>query len=188
MNDNQGFETNRDGSITIEIEGKKVKFVKESDLGAVKAGLQEKETEITKLQTSLADANAKYDSEHQELLKVRTSHGELEKSAGESATYKQQVEDLTKQMAGLKETSGTLESKYAERLRSQLIQGYKIDQEKIKDKGLADLENMEQTLNLTGYKPAPANYDGKGGGTGPVSSLQGMGALKLFEEGYKDTK
>ena len=188
MSDNQGFETNKDGSITIELDGKKVKFVKESDLGAVKAGLKEKEDEITKLQTGLAGANAKYDGEHQELLKVRASHGELEKSAGESATLKQQVEDLTKQMAGLKETSGTLETKYAERLRAQLIHGYKIDQEKIKDKGLADLENMEQTLNLTGYKPLPANYDGKSGVTGPVSSLQGKHGLALFEMGYKDTK
>ena len=179
---------NKDGSVDLTMDGNKVRFVKESDLGAVKNGLKEKEDEITKLQTGLANANAKYDGEHQELLKVRASHGELEKSAGESATLKQQVEDLTKQMAGIKDTSGKLEVKYAERLRAQLIQGYKIDQEKIKDKGLADLENMEQTLNLTGYKPLPANYDGKGGVTGPVSSLQGKGALALFEEGYKDTK
>ena len=61
MSDNQGFETNKDGSITIELDGKKVKFVKESDLGAVKAGLKEKEDEITKLQTGLANANTKYD-------------------------------------------------------------------------------------------------------------------------------
>ena len=188
MNDNQGFEPNRDGSITIELDGKKVKFVKESDLGAVKAALQEKEGEITKLQTGLADANTRYDGEHQELLKVRASHGELEKSAGESATYKKQVEDLTKEMAGIKDTSGKLETRYAERLRANLIQGYKVDQEKIKDKGLADLENMEQTLSLTGYKPLPANYDGKGGVTGPVSSLQGKHGLALFEMGYKDTK
>ena len=187
MSDNQGFETNKDGSITVELDGKKVRFVKESDLGAVKAGLKEKEDEVTKLQTGLADANTKYDGEHQELLKVRASHGELEKSAGESATYKQRVEDLTKEMAGIKDTSGKLETKYAERLRAQLVQGYKIDQEKIKDKGLADLENMEQTLSLTGYKPLPANYDGKSGVTGPVSSLQGKSPLALGIMGYEES-
>ena len=187
MDDNQGFETNKDGSITVELDGKKVKFVKESDLGAVKAALQEKEGEVTKLQTNLAGVNTKYEGEHQEFLKVRASHEELEKSAGESATYKQQVEDLTKEMAGLKEASGKYETKLAERLRLQLTEGYKMDPEKIKDKGLADLENIEQTLVLTGYKPVPANYDGKGGGTGPVSSLQGKSPLALGIMGYEET-
>jgi len=186
--ENQGFEVNQDGSVTVTLDGKKVKFVKESDLGAVKAALKEKETEITNFQTNLANANTKYDGEHQELLKERASKGELEESARESATLKQQVEDLTKQMAGLKVTSGGLEAKYTERIRQQLVEGYKIEAEKIKDKGLADLENMEQTLALTGYKPAPANYDGRGGVSSAPNTLLGKGPLELAMIGYEDAK
>jgi len=185
--DVQADDINQDGSITITLDGKKIKFVRESDLGAVKVQLKEREGELTKFQTDLANANTKYDGEHQELLKVRASHEELEKSAGESATYKQQVEDLTKQMAGLKETSGGLETRYTERLRTQLTEGFKVDAEKIKDKGLADLETIEQTLILTGYQPAPANYDGKGGGGGaPAGSLVGKSPLALATMGYEE--
>ena len=182
------LEAHGDGSITIEVDGKKSKFVLESDLGAVKNGLKEKEGEITKLQVSLADANTKYDGEHQELLKARASNEELKKSTGEGATYKTQVEDLTKQMAGLKESSGKLETRFAERLRKQLAEGFKVDVEKIKDKGLADLETIEQTLALAGYKPLPANYDGKGGGSSPPASLVGKSPLELFKSGYEQTK
>jgi len=189
MNDNQGFEANQDGSITIELDGKKVKFVKESDLGAVKAALKEKDSEVIKLQTDLAGVNTKYDTEHQDLLKERASKSELEKVAGESTTLKQQVEDLTKNLAGVKEASGGFESKLAERLRSRLTQGFKIDSEKIKDKSLTELESMEQTLALTGYQETPANYDSKSGVGGYDSNeLQGKSPLTLAAMGYAESK
>ncbi len=185
MSDNQGFTVNQDGSITIEQEGKKTKFVKESDLGAVKAALKEKETELATFQTNLANTNTKYDTEHQELLKERASKEELEKSAKEGVTLKTQVADLTKQMADLKGVSGSVETKLAERIRRQLAEGYKIDPEKIKGKALNDLENMEQTLSITGYKPAPANYDGSGGNRS-ASNLEGKSPLSLFTMGYEE--
>jgi len=186
MSDNQGFVTNSDGSITVELDGKKVKFVLESDLGAIKAASKDKDSEITKLQTSLAGANTKFDTEHQEFLKERAAREQFEKASGESATFKQQVEDLTQQMAGLKETSGKYETSLTERLRRSLAEGYKIDLEKIKDKGLSDLEQMEQTLVLTGYVPTPANYDGKGGGgTSTPDELQGKSPMTLAAMAYE---
>ena len=56
---------NTDGSLTIKgDDGKNMKYVKESDMGAVKAQLKDKGDEVSTLQTKLADANTKFDTEH----------------------------------------------------------------------------------------------------------------------------
>jgi len=183
----QATDLNQDGSVSITIDGKPVKFVKESDLGAVKGALTGKESEITKLQTDLATANSKIDGSHQDLLKERAAKEQFEISAGESATLKTKVGELETEMAGVKTSSGELETKFTERLRSILTDSYHIDAEKIKEFALADLERTEQTLILTGAKPAPADYDGKGGGSGNngAGDLEGKSPLALATMGYE---
>ena len=186
--DIQDGDMNQDGSITIKVDGKSVKFVRESDLGSVKVALEKRESEVTDLQAKLATANDKYNSEHQELLKERASKEELEKSAGEANTLKATVTELQSKLAETEKSSGDLSSKYTERLRSQLATSYKVDPEKIKDKSLADLELMEQTLSLVGPSINPANYDGKGGASGPTpEDLTGKSPMALATMGYEES-
>ena len=184
----QADNLNQDGSITIKVDGKEVKFVKEADLGAVKVQLKDKETEVTTLQTKLADANTKFDTEHQEVLKVRTASEQFEKDAGKSATLTTEVEGLKTEVASLKTASGEKDTQLTERLRNILTTGYKIDAEKIKDMSLEDLKNTEKTLILTGVQPAPALYDGKGaGGDGGADALKEKSPLGLFTMGYEQS-
>lgn len=179
----------QDGSISIKVDGKDITFVKESDLGAVKGALSGKEGEISKLQADLASANIKQNESHQELLKERTAKEQFEKNATEGATHKTRVGELETELAGLKTSSGEKDTKLAERLRSILVEGYKIDGEKIKDKALGDLEQMEETLKLTGLKAAPANYDGKSGGAvSSASELEGKSPLALATMGYEENR
>jgi len=180
---------NQDGSITIKIDGKDIKFVKESDLGAVKGALKDKDGEVSKLQASLATANTKYDESHQEVLKERAAREAVEKDAQESATFKTRVGELETELAGHKESSGKLTEKLTEQTRSRLVDGFKIDAEKIKDMALEDLEKTEANLLLVGAKPAPANFDGKaGGGTITPSDLQGKGPLALATMAYEESE
>ncbi len=185
----QANDISQDGSVTIKVDGKSTEYVKKSDLGAVKVQLKDKETEVSTLQTKLADANTKFDTEHQEVLKVRTASGQFEKDAGKSATLTTEVEGLKTKMADLEKAGGERDTKLTERLRNILTTGYKIDAEKIKDMPLEDLEKTEQTLILTGVQPAPANYDGKGGGgqAGP-GGLEGKSPLALATMGYEASK
>ncbi len=187
--DTQTYTVNSDGSISIKGEdGKTTKYVKESDLGAVKVQLKDKEGENTKLLTDLAAANTKYDGSHQEVLKERTAKEQFEKDAGEATTLKTKLEELTTEVASLKTTGGESTTKLTERLRKILTDGYKIDAEKIKDKTLTDLEGIEATLVLTGVQAAPANYDGKGGGGGSgVDDLKGKSPLALATMGYAES-
>lgn len=188
MIDIQAEDVAQDGSITVKLDGKPIKFVKESDLGAIKVQLKDKEGEVSTLQANLATANTKYDESHQEVLKERAAKEQFEKDAKESATHKTRVGELETEVAGLKTSSGEVETKLTERLRLVLTEGYKIDAEKIKDMALGDLEQTEKTLALAGKIPALANYDGKGGaGGGAPSDLGGKDPLALFNEGYKES-
>jgi len=183
----QAENLNQDGSVTIKIDGKDVKFVKESDLGAVKSALDGKEKEISKLQADLATANTKHDESHQSLLQERAAKEQFEKDARESATHKTRVGELETELAGLKTSSGETVTKLTDRVRKVLVDGYKIDADKIKDMALEDLERTEQTLQLTGATPfAPANYDGKGGGGGSGGSLDGLSPMQLAVKGYEE--
>ena len=186
----QADSLNQDGSVTIKVDGKDVKFVKEADLGAVKVQLKDKETEITGLQTKLTDANTKFDTEHQSLLQERTAKEQFEKTAGESETHKTKAEELTTEVANLKKVGGENETNLAERIRTTLVAGYKVDAEKIKEMPLAELVTTENTLRLTGPgTPIPANYDGKGTGGSPgANDLTGKSPLQLAQMGYDKKK
>lgn len=188
--DAQADNFNQDGSITLKVDGKDTKYVKESDLGAVKGAAETAkgtyEGQISVLQTNLATANTAKDESHQNLLKERTAKEQFENEAKESATHKTRVGELETEVTGLKESSGQLRTKLTDRIRGILTEGYKVDAEKIKDMALEDLEKTEGTLLLTGAKPAPANYDGKDGGGTPPAMLgvleQSSNEIKLARQ------
>ncbi len=186
--ENQTFTVNKDGSISAKVDGKTVKYVLESDLGAVKSALKDKESEVSKLQVELAGTTSKYDTAHQDVLKERAAKELLEKDAKEGATLRTQVAELQTQMAGLTKTSGETATKLTERLRGYLTTSYKIDKAKLEGKTLAEMENIESTLHLTGAMPATqANYDGKGGNGGSSGDLKGKGPLALAMMGYESS-
>ncbi len=184
----QAADVAQDGSVTIKVDGKSTKYVKESDLGAVKGALTSKDSEIAKLQGDLATVNSKYDTSHQDLLKERTAKEQFETGAKESETNKTRVGELETEVAGLKTSSGEVVTKLTGRLRNFLNIQYRVDTEKLKDKTLPELEQIESALILTGVQPAPADYDGKGGGGGAYNSdeLKGKSPLQLATMGYEE--
>lgn len=179
----------QDGSVTIKVDGKDVKFTKESDLGAVKSALKDSEGEVTKLQANLATANTKYDDSHQDVLKERAAKEVAESTGKESAAWKEKAEELTTKMADLEKVGGETVTKLTDRVRAGLVDGYKINADKVKDMALEDLEKTEANLILVGARPAPANYDGKGGGGGDTTSaLEGKSPIALASMGYDAKK
>ncbi len=179
----------QDGSVTIKVDGKSVKYVKEADLGAVKSASAGFEKDVSDLQAKLATANTKYDTEHQETIKERAAKETAVKTSGESATLKTKVEELTTEVAGLKESSGKAITDLTERVRKSLVEQYKIEPDKVKDMALEDLVKTEENLILIGAKPAPADYDGKGGdGGSSPDALAGKSPLALATMGYEEKK
>ena len=183
----QASDITQDGSIKLTVDGKAITFVKESDLGAVKAQLKDKDGEVSTLQTKLADSVTKADESHQDVLKERASKKTFEEEAGKSATLSTEVEGLKTKVADLEKVGGERDTKLTERLRGILTTGYKIDGEKIKDMALDALEQTERTLILTGVTPIPAKYDGGGGGGSGTDNLEGKSALALATMGYENS-
>jgi len=190
LEENQTYTVNGDGSLSIKGEdGKTVKYVKESDLVAVKVQVKDKEGEVSSLQASLATATAKYDTSHQDVLKERAAREQFEKDAKDAVVFKDKVTELETELAGLKTSSGEMATKLTEQLRNQLKTTFKIADDKLEGKALPDLENMASVLQLAGFVPGAANYDGAGGNGGGPSNLEGKNPLALAEMGYaKDNK
>lgn len=178
---------NQDGSITIMKDGKNIKYVLESDLGAVKASLKDRDGEVSKLQADLAGFTSKFDTEHQEVLKERAAREQFEAQAKEGVTLKTKVTELETKMADLSRVSGEVSNKLTERLKNHIKTSYKIPEEKLAGKALADLENIESTLQLTGVVPQTVTYDGRGGTGGTNNNLQGKSPLALATMGYESS-
>ncbi len=188
--ENRTYTVNTDGSLTIKGEdGKSVKYVKESDLGAVKSQLKDKEGEVTKLQTDLAGVTTKYDTSHQDVLKERAAKEQLETDVKTAGVDKTKLEELTTELAGLKTSSGETATKLTERLRTFLETSYKVPKDKLEGKTLVEMETIESTLQLTGVATVPANYDGnRGAGGESVDALKGKSPLALATMGYTEKK
>ena len=179
---------NKDGSISIMLDGKELKFVKESDLGAVKANLSKTDETISSLRTELATANSTIDKQKQDILKEQAAREKSESAVTENNSLKAIVADLQSKMAGHEKTSGEISNKLTGRLRTILTTQHKVDAEKIKDMSLEDLERTEATLELVGGNNRAANYDGRGGNNGSASALEGKSPLALATMGYENSK
>jgi hypothetical protein len=192
MTDTLTYTANADGTISIVVDGKTIKYAKNEDLLTVKGSLERAETKLSKLETDmntkLADANTAKDEAHQKMLQEQTAREAAESSAKESGTLKEQVTDLTAKLEEANKNVTGVTEKLTTRVRSILTEGFKVDADKIKDMDLGGLEQTESALILTGAKPAPANYDGKGGGgSGDNGNLEGKSPLALATMGYENS-
>ena len=179
----QTYATNTDGTISITSDGKAMRYVKESDLLAVKGASdtarKEYESNVAQHNTTLAEANRVKDETHQTLLKERAAHEQSESGLQELPTLRTKVGELETTNATLTEGSGKLTEELTGMKRSVFVTQYKVDPEKVKDMGLDQLREAEKNFSLVGFSPnvKPANYDGKvgagNGGTAPTTVLEG---------------
>ena len=178
---------NQDGSVDIPVEGKPIRFVKEADLLAVK-GSKEKaeqgwETEKTKFQTDLAEANRVREESHQQLLQAQAAKDQLAEQYKDYDTHKTRVGELETELGSNKEKLTGYEKELGERISQALI-GAGATEESIKDKTLDQLRSLEEAAKVFGreVKARPANYDGgkAGGGGAPETALDR--ARRILEE------
>jgi len=180
---------NNDGSIDIPVDGKPVRFVKESDLLAVKGGAESKvkewENEKSKLLTQVAEANRLRDESHTNLLQAQATKEQLEARYSDYDTHKTRVSELEKELGSHKENIGKAEKELADRIRANLL-GYGAKEDSLKDKTLDQLRNLEEAAKLFGNNKGgkPARYDGGTGGPagGGVPEAPIDRARRIIEE------
>lgn len=188
----ENFTFNHDGSVDLDVEGQKVRFVKEADLLAVKgvSGQKDKdwETEKSSFNTQLAEANRLRDESSAILLQERAAKEQLTTKYGDYDTQKGRVGELETETGTLKESIGKFEEELVGRIRHTLIMQNGASEEAVKDKTLPQLRNLEDAARVFGNgnkakQLVPARYDkqdGPGGGSVPESPLDRVN--RILEE------
>jgi len=181
---------NSDGSIDVPVDGKPLRYVKESDLLAVKGAKEKAEegwnTERTTFNTNLAEANRVKEETHQQLLQSQAANEQLKTSQTEHDTLKTRVGELETETGSLKESIGKHETDIANRIRHTLTTYHGAAEDALKDKDLNQLRNVEEAAKIFGNGSKggkPANYDGGAGGGGIVP-----GALTNVEQAGQELK
>lgn len=168
----ENFAFNQDGSVDLDVEGAKVRYVKESDLLAVKGGSETKEkeweNEKASFNTQLAEANRLRDETNQSLLQERAAKEQLVETYKDYDTHKRRVGELETENGTLKESVGKSDDELAGRIRHALIMQHGASEDGVKEKTLPQLRNLEEAARLfgngKGKQPVPARYDGGQGG------------------------
>jgi len=169
----QTYQFEPDGSIKITVDGKSVKYVKESDLLTVKGASEQSrndyENQLAKHQADLAEANRLHDETKQTLLQERAAKEQLEAKAQEAATLTTKVGELEGQLNAAKTSGEELTNELLGIKRTTFVEQFKVDPEKVKEMDLNQLRDAEKHFTLVGFSPAPsqpARYDGGTGGVG----------------------
>jgi len=171
MTTDSAFTVEKDGAISIPVEGKPVRYVRESDLLAVKGGAEtskgQYESQLTKLTNDLAEVGKQRDTHAQLVLQHQARIEKLQEMEKEHATFKAKVGEQQQTIDAATKSRGELETELTGYKKSILIDQYKVDKDKVEKMSLAELREAEKTLSILGIKPAArANYDAHGGNSG----------------------
>ena len=181
------WQPNQDGSVTYNDGKSTIKYVKESDLLAVKGGAERKESEYL---TTISESNRLKDESHTNYLKAQAAFEQSEAKVKEYEPFKAQHEEATKKLLAAESSSKQLREKLLGRVQSSL-KDMGVKDEFFTNKTYDELEKAEETAKALGAKAAggkPANFDGLrsgGGGGQPVSETpleRAKRAIADFEE------
>jgi len=166
---------NQDGSWTFSDGTNNTKYVKESDLLAVKGGAESKEKEY---QSQITNLIKERDDAHSNHLKAQAALEQSETRFKEYEPFKTQLTEAQAKLTAADDGSKKLKEKLLGRVKSTLT-SLGVKDELIKDKTLEELEHIEETARLLGGNGGngkrPANFDTGGSGssgTAPESPLE----------------
>ena len=181
----------KDGTLTIrDTEGKEVRYVKESDLLAIKEGRKSKEDvakEVESAKTAaIAEANTKIEAEHQKALQAEARVSSLEEEIAEGGVNSAELVKAKAELEAAKKSSETLGNKHLELRRSVIIATYGVPKETVASKDLAALDLYEEALKAVIGDKKLGNF--AIGGGGGASALQGKKPMELAIEAYSHSE
>lgn len=169
----------KDGQAYMEVGGKMVKMVKESDLIAAKQSLEGKlETQQATHNTAMDAVKLELSAEQQKVANLNAKLTEAQNAQGEGATSGEDVARIKQELetANQKvETLTTLAGKSLELKKSLLIAQYPgVTTEQLENKTLEQLDSLEEALKTVASM--------KGGGIGPYATGGGMQQAKPLSD------
>jgi len=181
----------KDGTLTVrDTEGKEVRYVKESDLLAIKESRKSKEDvakEVESAKTAaIAEANTKIEAEHQKALQAEARVSSLEEKIAQGGVDSAELAKAKAELEAAKKSSETLGNKHLELRRSVITATYGVPRETVASKDLAALDLYEEALKAVIGDKKLGNF--AIGGGGGASALQGKKPMELAIEAYSHSK
>ena len=191
-NEVTGTVDEKDGTVSIKgADGKEIRYVKESDLLAVKGSRMSKEDVAKQVEaattTAVAEANAKLEARHQEALQAEVRISSLQEQLASGVGSAAELTKAKADLEAAKKSSETLGNKYLELRRSTIIKAYGAPKATVESKSLAELDLFEEALKTVIGDKKAGNY-AAGGGAGGAGSLQGKSPMELAVEAYSHSK
>jgi len=190
-NEVTGTVDEKDGTLTAKIGDADVRYVKESDLLAVKGSKESAETKASEAETAreaaVKEANASLDAEKSRALQAEARVSSLEEQIKSGGGTAAELEKAKAELATAKTSSEELGNKYLELKRSVIIATYGVPKETVESKDMAALTVFEEALKAVIGDKALGNF-AAGGGGGGTSALQGKSPLELAQIAYSQTK
>ena len=160
----------KDGVLSVGEGDKAVRYVKESDLLAVKGSRVAKEdvakeVEAAKL-AALAEVNPKLEAEHQKAISAEARIQSLQEQIKSGGGTAAEVADLKQKLVTAEKSGEVLGTKYLEMKRDVVMKTYNVPKATVEKKTLAELEVFEEALKaVVGNKGGNYAAGSGGGGT-----------------------
>ena len=185
-------ETGDDGAVTIGEGDGAVRFVKESDLLALKGsrdGLQEKLDAAAKAggeatSDAVKAAEAKAEESRQAGIKAEADISRLTEEVKAAAGNAEKVADITKQLETAQEAGKGSATELLTLRRELIVSQYGVPPEKVAEKSLDELKLYEDALKDIGVLKGAGNL-AIGGGNGTAAALEGKNPRQLAVMAYQ---
>ena len=183
-----GVVDEKDGTLIVGDGDKAVRYVKESDLIAIKEGRKSREDVAKEVEAAkagvLAEANAKLDAEHQKALQAEARVSSLEEQIAQSGGSAAELVKAKADLEAAKKSSEALGNKHLELKRSVIVATYGVPLATVATKNLAALDLYEEALKAVMGDKRLGNFAIGSGGGGGTGALQGKSPIDLARDAY----
>jgi len=188
--DNQTFTVEQDGAISLKGEdGSAVRYVKESDLLAVKGSRESLEQQLkeaeSKSSTAMKEAEGKAESARQETLRAEARISGLEDQIKSGGGTAEELARARQELEAAKQSGEALGNKHLELRRDVIMSKYGVPKETVASKSLEQLDVFEEALRAVIGQSGVGNY-AAGGGGGGANALQGKSPMELAQLAYSE--
>ena len=181
----------KDGALVIKDGDKEVRYVRESDLLAVKEGRVTKEDAAKQVSeakaAATAEATTKIDEAHQKVLRAEARVSSLEEQITKGGGDAAELVKATAALATAKTSSEELGNKFLELRRDVIVRTYNVPKETVAKKNIAALEVYEEALKAVIGNKSIGNFAVGAGAVGQ-SPLVGKDPMALAVEAYAQSK
>lgn len=185
----------KDGTVTIGEGDGAVRYVKESDLLALKEGRKSKEEVAVEVQAAAvaataaatAEANTKLETEHQKVLEAETKVSGLEEKIAKGGVSETELAGLKTELATAKSSGEELGNKFLTMKGALIVATYGVPQATVEGKTIAELDSFDAALKAVVGMKGVGNY-AIGAGGGGASPLENKSPMELAQMAYSETK